>query len=102
MIPAIVRKFGSSAFRDCSSLTQVTIPADVAEFKNNNAFWGVTIANLTLVGSSVSAALRDARRTTSRQMPSPAPAGSSASSRADFKSSPRERRESTARALDAK
>jgi hypothetical protein len=62
VIPASVKKVGSCAFRDCSSLTQVTIPADVAEFKRNDAFAGVTIAKLTLVGSSVSAALRSAMK----------------------------------------
>jgi hypothetical protein len=59
VIPASVRKVGRLAFADCSSLTQVTIPADVAEFKDN-AFGGVTIARLTLVGSSISAGLRKA------------------------------------------
>jgi hypothetical protein len=60
VIPASVKKVGSCAFKDCSSLTQVTIPADVAEFKYDNAFTRVTIAKLTLVGSSISAALRNA------------------------------------------
>jgi hypothetical protein len=58
VIPASVKKVGSCAFEGCTSLTQVTLPADLAEFEGNNAFDGVTIARLTLVGSSISAALQ--------------------------------------------
>jgi hypothetical protein len=57
---ASVKKVGRGAFATCSSLTQVTIPADVAAFECSDAFNGVTIADLTLVGSSISAALRNA------------------------------------------
>jgi hypothetical protein len=60
VIPASVKKVGPWAFQNCSSLRQVTIPADLAEFRGNNAFAGVTIPKLTLVGSSISAALRNA------------------------------------------
>jgi hypothetical protein len=56
-IPASVKKVGSRAFWSCWSLTQVTIPADVAEV-GYGAFWRMPIAKLTLVGSSISAALR--------------------------------------------
>jgi hypothetical protein len=58
VIPASVEKVGPLAFGGCSSLTQVTIPADVAEIQYNS-FIDVTIAELALLGSSISAALRN-------------------------------------------
>ncbi len=58
-IPATITSLGGSAFKNCTSLTSVTIEGDIEKFNNGATFYGCTaltsvnIENLTSLGSSM-------------------------------------------------